>query len=97
MFLSKYILFVSYSEEDSECDEYETEDENDEIRSLNESQFCFMEEETKSRFTNYSMSSSVIRRNEQLTLLDDKFERVSKMCKLTCMNFTNDTFVYVCL
>lgn len=36
----------------------------------------FMEEETKSRFTNYSMSSSVIRRNEGLTLLDDKFEKV---------------------
>jgi len=34
----------------------------------------FMEEETKSRFTEYSMSSSVIRRNAQLSLLDDKFE-----------------------
>uniref|UniRef100_A0A182VTB9 Protein LTV1 homolog n=1 Tax=Anopheles minimus TaxID=112268 RepID=A0A182VTB9_9DIPT len=32
-------------------------------------------EETKSRFTEYSMSSSVIRRNEQLTLLDDRFEK----------------------
>lgn len=31
--------------------------------------------ETGSRFTEYSMSSSVIRRNEQLTLLDDRFER----------------------
>ena len=37
----------------------------------------FMDEETKSRFTNYSMSSSVIRRNEGLTLLDDRFEKVS--------------------
>ncbi|XP_061168018.1 protein LTV1 homolog [Saccostrea echinata] len=36
----------------------------------------FMEEETKSRFTNYSMSSSVIRRNEGLTLLDDRFEKL---------------------
>ncbi|XP_063696159.1 protein LTV1 homolog [Culicoides brevitarsis] len=35
----------------------------------------FGNEETKSRFTEYSMSSSVIRRNEQLTLLDDKFEK----------------------
>ncbi|XP_034110796.1 protein LTV1 homolog [Drosophila nasuta] len=35
----------------------------------------FDDEETKSRFTEYSMSSSVIRRNEQLTLLDDRFER----------------------
>merc|ERR1712029_654758 len=34
----------------------------------------FMEEETKSRFTEYSMSSSVVRRNAQLTILDDKFE-----------------------
>lgn len=35
----------------------------------------FDDEETKSRFTEYSMSSSVIRRNEQLTLLDDRFEK----------------------
>ena len=35
----------------------------------------FDNEETKSRFTEYSMSSSVIRRNEQLTLLDDRFEK----------------------
>ena len=33
-------------------------------------------EETKSRFTNYSMTSSVIRRTEGLQLLDDKFEKV---------------------
>lgn len=36
-----------------------------------------MNEETKSRFTEYSLSSSVIRRNEQLTLLDDRFEKVN--------------------
>lgn len=35
----------------------------------------FDDEETKSRFTEYSMSSSVIRRNEQLSLLDDRFEK----------------------
>lgn len=35
----------------------------------------FNNEETKSRFTEYSMSSSVIRRNEQLTLLDDRFDK----------------------
>ncbi|KAM7345177.1 LTV1 ribosome biogenesis factor [Cochliomyia hominivorax] len=35
----------------------------------------FLNEEIKSQFTEYSMSSSVIRRNEQLTLLDDRFER----------------------
>ena len=36
----------------------------------------FMDEETRSRFTSYSMSSSVISRNEGLTLLDDRFEKV---------------------
>lgn len=35
----------------------------------------FAEEETKSRFTQYSMTSSVLRRNEHLTLLDDQFEK----------------------
>lgn len=33
------------------------------------------DEESKSRFTEYSMSSSVIRRNEQLQLLDERFEK----------------------
>lgn len=33
--------------------------------------------ESKSRFTEYSMTSSVIRRNEKLVLLDDHFETVS--------------------
>jgi protein LTV1 len=33
------------------------------------------DDENKSRFTEYSMSSSVIRRNDQLTLLDDRFEK----------------------
>lgn len=51
-------------------------EEIDEVGSLPESRFSFEEEETKSRFSNYSMSSSVIRRNEQLTLLDNKFEHV---------------------
>ena len=43
----------------------------------------FMDEETKSRFTNYSMSSSVIRRNDGLTLLDDRFEKVEYHCELS--------------
>lgn len=34
-------------------------------------------EETKSRFTEFSMSSSVVPRNDQLTLLDDRFEKVT--------------------
>ncbi|XP_038131271.1 protein LTV1 homolog [Cyprinodon tularosa] len=38
-------------------------------------EFLFMNEETKSRFTEYSLTSSVMRRNEQLTLLDDRFEK----------------------
>ncbi|XP_006806217.1 protein LTV1 homolog [Neolamprologus brichardi] len=38
-------------------------------------EFLFMDEETKSRFTEYSLTSSVMRRNEQLTLLDDRFEK----------------------
>ncbi|KAM9317109.1 protein LTV1 homolog [Gastrophryne carolinensis] len=38
-------------------------------------EFLFMQEETKSRFSQYSMSSSVMRRNEQLTLLDERFEK----------------------
>ncbi|XP_021565412.1 protein LTV1 homolog [Carlito syrichta] len=35
----------------------------------------FWDEETKSRFTQYSMTSSVMRRNEQLTLHDERFEK----------------------
>lgn len=35
----------------------------------------FWEEETKSRFTDYSITSSVMRRNEQLTLHDERFEK----------------------
>uniref|UniRef100_H2Y666 Protein LTV1 homolog n=1 Tax=Ciona savignyi TaxID=51511 RepID=H2Y666_CIOSA len=35
----------------------------------------FSDEETKSRFTAYSMTSSVIRRNDQLSMLDDRFEK----------------------
>ncbi|KAG8260660.1 Protein ltv1 [Homalodisca vitripennis] len=34
------------------------------------------QEETKSRFTEFSMSSSVVPRNDQLTLLDDRFEKM---------------------
>lgn len=51
-------------------------EEDDEVHSLNGPQYTFREEETKSRFTEYSMSSSVMRRNKQLTLLDDKFEKM---------------------
>lgn len=40
-------------------------------------EFLFTDEETKSRFTEHSLTSSVMRRNEQLSLLDDRFEKVS--------------------
>ncbi|XP_029035949.2 protein LTV1 homolog [Osmia bicornis bicornis] len=53
-----------------------SDEEQDEVHSLNGPQYTFKEEETKSRFTEYSMSSSVMRRNKQLTLLDDKFEKL---------------------
>lgn len=53
-----------------------SDEERDEVCSLNGPQYTFKDEETKSRFTEYSMSSSVMRRNEQLTLLDDKFEQL---------------------
>lgn len=62
--------------ETSEVDSNFSDEERDEVGSLQESQFSFNEEETKSRFTQYSMSSSVIRRNQQLTLLDDRFEKM---------------------
>nr|XP_022914671.1 protein LTV1 homolog [Onthophagus taurus] len=51
-------------------------EEDDELGSLDGPQFTFKDEETKSRFTDYSMSSSVIRRNKQLSLLDDRFEKM---------------------
>lgn len=52
------------------------EEEYDGLGPLSKNRFPrFDDEETKSRFTEYSMSSSVIRRNEQLELLDDRFEK----------------------
>lgn len=67
----------SDEEYDAEFENSDFDDEaQDEVGSLKESQFSFNEEETKSRFTQYSMTSSVIRRNEQLTFLDNRFEKV---------------------
>lgn len=51
-----------------ESDQYDSEA-NDDVGSL-------IMDDTKSRFTDYSMSSSIIRRNENLKLLDDQFEHV---------------------
>ena len=59
-----------------EADEWTDEDTEtgSDMGSLGE--MSFASEETKTRFTNYSMTSSVIRRNDGLTLLDDRFEKV---------------------
>jgi len=51
-----------------ESDQYDSEA-YDDVGSLNN-------DDTKSRFTDYSMSSSIIRRNENLKLIDDQFEQV---------------------
>ncbi|ESP00566.1 hypothetical protein LOTGIDRAFT_157842 [Lottia gigantea] len=56
---------------DFETDEDDMFSENDDF----DGEENLDKEETKSRFTNYSMTSSVIRRNEGLTLLDDRFEK----------------------
>lgn len=60
---------------DSNCDmsDVDSNEENDQLGPLRSRTFA--NEETKSRFTEYSMSSSVMRRNEQLSLLDDRFEK----------------------
>ncbi|CAL8131702.1 unnamed protein product [Orchesella dallaii] len=59
-----------------ENDESDYEDEeNDSLGSLDGPAYSFLDEETKSHFTNYSMSSSVVRRNKQLLLVDDRFEK----------------------
>lgn len=51
-------------------------------------------EETKSRFTEFSMSSSVVPRNDQLTLLDDRFEKVSVLFFLWRKLYANGKKVY---
>ena len=60
--------------ESDEYSDYDSDEALDEVGSLEGGFSNFSEEETKSKFTNYSMSSSVIRRNDPLQLLDDKFD-----------------------
>merc|ERR1719493_12372 len=60
----------SGSDIDSDCGGGRSE-EDDQCPSL----LSWAGEETGTKFTNYSMSSSVIRRNNQLSLLDDKFDK----------------------
>ena len=69
---------------ENEEDDDEDDDDDDEEYSDNESDGRFSgsesrsvkEFETKSRFSNYSMTSSVIRRNEGLRQLDEHFEKI---------------------
>jgi len=62
--------------DDDSYEDYDSDEALDNVPSLDGDRFSnFSEEETKSKFTSYSMSSSVIRRNEQLTQLDDQFEK----------------------
>lgn len=60
----------NYSDVDSDFSG-EDDEERDALGPLR----MYKDEENKSRFTEYSMSSSVIRRNEQLQLLDERFEK----------------------
>merc|ERR1719167_649985 len=65
-------LYEDGSDMDSDFGGGRSEDEeDDEVPSLQ----SWTGEETATKFTNYSMSSSCIQRNEQLKLQDDKFER----------------------
>ncbi|VEN61185.1 unnamed protein product, partial [Callosobruchus maculatus] len=63
------------SDEDDDENEVDSDYDDEEMDEV-DSQESFGAEETKSRFTNYSMTSSVIRRNNQLSLLDDRFEKM---------------------
>ena len=81
-FFSVHILSfskeVTFNEEASDIasDEAEMSDVGSDFDGSFDDEQSFAEEETKSRFTNYSMTSSVIRRNDGLTLIDDRFEKV---------------------
>ncbi|KAK7077344.1 Protein ltv1, partial [Halocaridina rubra] len=50
------------------------DEERDDLGSLEGPHRTFLDEETTSHFTNYSLSSSILRRNEGLSRLDDCFE-----------------------
>ncbi|XP_013791959.1 protein LTV1 homolog, partial [Limulus polyphemus] len=54
----------------------DAEDDNEDSNSLSDGQWSFEEEETKSRFTNYSLTSSVLPRSEALQTLDERFEKL---------------------
>ncbi|KAK2909320.1 hypothetical protein QQF64_000556 [Cirrhinus molitorella] len=74
-------------DDDDEWEDTDEEDDEDEEQDYDsegglsgdeeggQREFMFADCETKSRFTEYSLTSSIMRRNEQLTLLDDRFEK----------------------
>ena len=69
----------SSSSERNSDEENDYEDEamnSDYSNELDDEVGSLVDFDTKSRFTDYSMSSSVISRNSQLTLLDETFEQV---------------------
>ncbi|XP_039294043.1 protein LTV1 homolog isoform X2 [Nilaparvata lugens] len=66
------VEYVDDEDEEGSDKDWETDEEHDKF----DMESNFSEEETKSRFTQYSMTSSVIRRNEKLTMLDEKFEQM---------------------
>lgn len=69
---------IDENDEEMDSDDYsdvDSEFSNDEERDALGPLRMYDNEESKSRFTEYSMSSSVIRRNEQLMLLDERFEK----------------------
>ena len=49
---------------------------SDEAMDSDDENSFFDEEETATRFTDYSLTSSVMHRTDGLTLLDDRFEKV---------------------
>ena len=62
-------------DDDEDEDEYGSDEAEQDYDNDSESK-SVREFETKSKFSNYSMSSSVIRRNEKLRYLDDHFENI---------------------
>ena len=63
-----FSYFIAYSDDDLIRSDDDDEDDDlipsDEAEESDDGMSFFEEEETKSRFTNYSMTSSVLRRNE---------------------------------
>lgn len=87
-YITCFLSVFDLSDDDEwETDEEDDEEDHDSTDDEGSQEFMFGDCETKTRFTEYSMTSSVMRRNEQLTLLDDCFEKVKQE------NAATDTFV----